>query len=34
MEDRYNADVCDLIHVHEDLVKKVRSEPGRTRFMT
>lgn len=29
MEDRYNAEICDLIYVHEDLVKKVRSElPG------
>lgn len=26
MEDRYNADICDLIYVHEDIVKKVRSE--------
>jgi len=26
MEDRYNADICDLVNVHEDLVKKVRSE--------
>ena len=26
MEDRYNADICDLVYVHADLVKKVRSE--------
>lgn len=26
MEDRYNADSCDLIYVHEDIVNKVRSE--------
>lgn len=26
MEDRYNADTCDLVYVHEDIVKKVRGE--------
>lgn len=26
MEDRYNAEICDFVHVHEDIVKKVRSE--------
>lgn len=29
MEDRYNADCCDFIHVHEDVVEQVRRElPG------
>ena len=26
MEDRYNAESCELYKVHEDIVKKVRSE--------
>ena len=26
MEDRYNADSCDLINVHADVVQKVRGE--------
>jgi ArsR family transcriptional regulator len=26
MEDRYNVEACDLLCVHEDVVKKVRSE--------
>ena len=29
MEDRYNVECCDFIHIHKDLVEKVRRElPG------
>ena len=29
MEDRYNVDCCDFIHVHEDVVEQVRQRmPG------